>query len=141
MANEPDPKKDPKADPEGNNEPDPKDPPKADPESVESVVRRVLGELLPEIVDDGDNGQGGPAAGGDGGGAGGAHLPPSPASVELHAEHAVRAAMDKLRKEGETEERIAKVEKAIKEEAPRTYKRLTRMFWGDDQPKKKGASA
>lgn len=139
MANEPDPKKTeepPEGDPDAK-----KDPPKADPESVESVVRRVLGELLPEIVEDGDNGQGGGNAGGNAGGAGGAHLPPSPASVELHAEHAVRAAMDKLRKEGETEDRIAKVEQAIKEEAPRTYKRLTRMFWGDDQPKKKGASA
>lgn len=130
MADKTDPPAPPATDPPKGAEGDPpKDPPKPPAEeSVEETVRRVLAEVLPDLIAGGDDGTG---AGGSGDGTGGE--PPSPASVEKMAEQAVRKAMEKLREQGATEDRLERIEKVIKEEAPKTYRRLTKFLWGDEE--------
>lgn len=41
--------------------------------------------------------------------------------------------MDRIRSEGKTEARLEAIEKVVREEAPRTVRRLTRAIWGDEK--------
>lgn len=92
---------------------------------VDEVVAKVLAALGARDGDGGD---------GDGGAGDGDGTPRTQRDEERDTYSAVRDAMDRLRREEATDTRIKKLEKrvqeVVREEAPRTFRRLTRIMWG-----------
>lgn len=104
-----------------------------DDDDDQALVERVVGEVLAILK---GGGGGGDDDGGDGDDDKGAGTAPRGRDVERDTFRAVADAMAQLRKEEATDTRIKKlerrVEERVKEEAPASFRRVTRWVWGDN---------
>lgn len=96
-------------------------------DTIREVVLELLGETdepEPETTDGGtDDPPSGPATN-------------TVAGSEAHMEEVVRRAMDRLRRDEDTDRRVTELEKKVTEAAPREVRRLTSILWGDTEKKK-----